>query len=58
MENSNKPEDLKILVKAKKRPKFKAGSELAGSVNRLEVNVDQDITEDSETITLEVKLMN
>jgi nucleoid DNA-binding protein len=42
----NKPEecmsnDLQIAVKAKTRPRFKAGAELSKTVNRVEVNVDQ-----------------
>lgn len=47
--------DLKVQVKATARPRFKAGAELSGKVNRIAVEVNEDLTEELETI--EVKLV-
>lgn len=49
--------DLQIAVKAKTRPRFKAGAELSTSVNRVEVNVDQQVWEEAEEIAFEVKII-
>jgi hypothetical protein len=58
----NKPEecmsnDLQIAVKAKTRPRFKAGAELSKTVNRVEVNVDQQVWEEAEEIAFEIKII-
>lgn len=50
--------DLQIAVKAKRTPRFKAGAELSKSVNRVEVNIDQEAWEESEMISFEVKILN
>lgn len=50
--------DLQIAVKARRAPRFKAGADLSKSVNRVEVNVDQETFEDSEMISFEVKILN
>lgn len=49
--------DLQIAVKAKTRPRFKAGAELNKIVGRIEVNVDQQVWEDAEEIAFEVKII-
>ena len=60
MSNSKgcKSNDLQIAVKAKRTPRFKAGADLSKSVNRVEVNVDQESWEESEMIAFEVKILN
>ncbi len=47
--------DLEVQVKATARPRFKAGAELSGKVNRISVEVNEDLTEEMESI--EVKLV-
>lgn len=46
--------DLLVNVKAKRSPRFKAGSDLSNRVNFLDVDVHEELTEDHEL--LEVKL--
>lgn len=47
-------EDLNIEVKATRRPRFKAGAELSGKVNRISIDVDQDETGDAEKIAIKL----
>lgn len=47
--------DLEVQVKASAPRRFKAGAELSGKVNRISVEVNEDQTEEMETI--EVKLV-
>ena len=47
--------DLEVQVKTSARPRFKAGAELSGKVNRIAVEVNEDITDVMEII--EVKLV-
>lgn len=49
-------DDLQIKVRAKRAPKFKAGTELANSVNSIMVDVDQEACENSETIALDIRI--
>lgn len=57
-ETVNVKDELIVELKKKKRPKFKAGSELAGSVNRMAVDWDNELDEDenSETLTVSIHL--
>jgi hypothetical protein len=58
-ENCNKTcqtNDLMVNVKATRRPRFKAGAELSGSVNIMDVNVDQEIGENFEAIEIKIRL--
>ncbi len=48
--------DLIVQVKSHKRPRFKAGSELSGKVNRLMIESSEEITEDSEMIEVKITL--
>lgn len=48
--------DLMINVKAKRRPRFKAGAELSSAVNIVDVNVDQEIGEDFEALEIKIRL--
>lgn len=43
-------EDVNIIVKARRRPRFKAGSELSSKVNRVEISLDQDELEDASVL--------
>lgn len=47
--------DLEVQVKATSKPRFKAGAELSGKVNRIAVEVNEEMTEEKESI--EVKLV-
>lgn len=49
-------EDLNIEVKATKRPRFKAGAELSGKVNRISIDVDQDETGEAEKIAIKLTI--
>lgn len=49
-------EELDIQVKATRRPRFKAGAELSSKVNLVIIDVDQEQTVDSESITIKVKI--
>ena len=51
-----KCDGLQISLKAKKRPRFKAGAELSNSVNRVEVAVDHTIENETEMIDLSIKI--
>ena len=50
--------DELIVNVTKKEPKFKAGSELASSVNRMSIDWDNELDEDlnSETLTISIHL--
>ena len=47
--------DLIVNVRSRRSPRFKAGSELSGKVNLVEVDYNEEVTEDSELV--EVKLV-
>jgi len=55
-ETVNAKDELILELKKKKRPKFKAGSELASSVNRMVVDWDKEEDEESETLTISLHL--
>ncbi len=58
-ENCNKTcqtNDLMVNLKATRRPRFKAGAELSGRVNIMDVNVDQEIGDDFEAIEIKIRL--
>ena len=48
---------LDILVKARKAPRFKAGSDLSGKVNRVDVDFDEQYLDDSQSIELKVTIV-
>ncbi|PKR81762.1 hypothetical protein CW751_00020 [Brumimicrobium salinarum] len=48
-------EEMLVNV-SKRRPKFKAGTELANSVNMVDVDSSKDVTEDSEIIKISIRL--
>ena len=47
--------DLEVHVKATSKARFKAGAELSGKVNRIAVEVSEELTDEMESI--EVKLV-
>jgi hypothetical protein len=47
-------DDLNIEVKATRRPRFKAGAELSGKVNRISIDVDQDESIDADKIAIKL----
>jgi hypothetical protein len=49
-----KSEVLEVKLKAC-RPRFKAGSELSGKVNRITVDIDQVLHEESECLDIDLK---
>ena len=57
-ETANVKDELIVELKKKKKPKFKAGSELASSVNRMSIDWDNELDEDlnSETLTISIHL--
>lgn len=50
-----KQEVLDVQVKACRRPRFKAGSDLSGKVNRLVLNIDQTVDGDKECVAVNLK---
>lgn len=50
-------DELKVSV-SKKRPKFKAGTGLANSVNAIHVDSSEEITEDSEIIKISLHMVS
>lgn len=54
MENCSKS-NLEVHVKATRRPRFKAGADLSGKVNRMTVDFFEDEQEDREH--MEIKLV-
>ena len=50
--------DLTVALKTRRRPRFKAGSELSGKVNRVEVEFNEEFTEDSELMEIKINLMS
>lgn len=52
----NKDEVLKIGLKKKRKPGFKAGADLSGKVNLVSVDLDEESSEISESCKLKMKL--
>jgi hypothetical protein len=52
--NVNVTEDLEVQVKINKPTRFKAGSELSGKVNRVGVQVNEDLIENKEVFELKM----
>jgi len=55
MENCSKS-DLIVNVRSSRRPRFKAGSELSGKVNMVEVDFNEEVNETSELVEVKIKL--
>ena len=48
--------DLIVEVKAKRKPRFKAGSELSGKVNLVAIDFNEEIDETSEIVELNLHI--
>jgi len=48
--------DLIVEVKAKRKPRFKAGSELSGKVNLVAIDFNEEIDEISESVELKIHI--
>lgn len=51
-----KKSDLVVNVRSSRRPRFKAGSELSGKVNMVEVDFNEEANETSELVEVKIKL--
>ncbi len=49
-------EDLEVQIKAKSPVRFKAGAELSGKVNKVGVEVNEEVDEISETFEIKVTI--
>ena len=49
-----KSEVLEVKLKAC-RPRFKAGSELSGKVNKITLNIDQELQDENECLDIDLK---
>ncbi|XOV67541.1 MAG: hypothetical protein ACFHU9_18155 [Fluviicola sp.] len=56
MSEAVKTEVLDVRLKACRKPRFKAGSELSGKVNRIVINIDQTVNEELDKECLDVDL--
>ena len=54
-ENCSKS-DLIVQLKTRRRPRFKAGSELSGKVNLVAVDFNEEVTDDSELMEIKITL--
>ncbi|AEA42587.1 hypothetical protein [Fluviicola taffensis] len=50
--------DLDVVVNAIRRPRFKAGAELSSAVNLVGIDVEHDLLEDAEKLTVRVKIQS
>lgn len=51
-----KSETTDVSVKVRRRPRFKAGSELSGKVNKITINIDQTEKPEVNTECLDIDL--
>lgn len=51
-----KKDDLIVNVRSSRRPRFKAGSELSGKVNIVEVDFNEEVNDTSEMLEVKIKL--
>ena len=56
MNNVCQAENLVLDIKAKKSPRFKAGSELSSKVNLVAIELNEETTEDAELFELKLEL--
>lgn len=48
--------DLTVQLKASRKPRFKAGSDLSSRVNLVAIDFNEEIDETSENVELEIRL--
>lgn len=51
-----KSETTDVSVKVRRRPRFKAGSDLSGKVNKVAIDFNEEIDETSEILELKIHL--
>lgn len=56
LKKMTKTEVMDVQIKARRRPRFKAGSELSGKVNRVAITIDQNSNEDADAESLDIGL--
>ncbi|GAA0875194.1 hypothetical protein GCM10009118_16030 [Wandonia haliotis] len=49
-----KSETTDVSVKVRRRPRFKAGSDLSGKVNKVGIDINQTVEEDSDAECLDI----
>lgn len=54
--NNCSKSDLTVALKTRRRPGFKAGSDLSDKVNRVEVEFNEELTEAAEIVELKIQL--
>lgn len=55
-DNNSVNNDLTVNVRTQRCPRFKAGSELSGKVNRIDVEVNEDYTGECENFELKIQI--
>lgn len=50
--------DLTVQVRASRKPRFKAGSDLSSKVNRVAVDFNEELGEDMELVEVKLTLSN
>lgn len=57
MENTNcKKEQLNVMIRASRNVRFKAGSDLSTKVNRVVVDVNEDLSDDQHNLVISINL--
>jgi hypothetical protein len=57
MENTNcKNEQLNVTIRASRNARFKAGSDLSTKVNRVVVDVNEDLSDDQHNLVISIHL--
>lgn len=56
MEKTQVKSDLIITIKQKRKPGFKASADLTDKVNLVDVEIDEDVTEEAENISIKIYL--
>lgn len=57
MENTNcKNEQLNVTIRASRNVRFKAGSDLSTKVNRIVVDVNEDLSDDQHNLVISIHL--
>lgn len=56
LENRCTQSQTEVIVKSRRRPRFKAGSDLSTKVNRVVVEINEESNPDNELIELKIRL--
>lgn len=55
-ENKCTQSETEVILKAVRRPRFKAGADLSGKMNRVTVDINEESHEDHELIEIRIEL--